>query len=691
MATKKYTIQMGDGQEATIEVEGGWATEDTLDAIAQKLKAKVDVFSTTAKSVKDTLDPKKSGSFTHSLNVAEKEVEEFEQGLTKTQKGLAVLSGALGATKDLASGVLTSTGKLTDINPIVDNVSGRLTKLAKTFGGFTDIIDLGQVAEGFAGLTADVVTLSTTISQRVLDTFDTLTQKGVQVGFNFENLGSELAEARITQDDFIKALSGANQGFMAFGGDLETGAQKFLDTVQIANTDFRDANRALGLSASETADFIARFIEDQKLGLLQNNISERELAATSFRLNRNLAVLAELTGKDVDQLREEMLTNQMAAGAQIALAKAERDGAKGLVVAFESVRAGLPEVLKPFVDQSVKFDAAIGDLAPLNVFGNVIQDLNRDLDNLRLTSMSQEERELEAVRIVERTYKNLANVVDGNASSLAEFAGVIPSDVLEQFAAAIKAGIKEQARDQRLPQGTDRIEFFLSQIDATIDAIEGGVGVIGTFADAAEEIEKTTAEFTKRIFDMSMEFLPNVVAIIADFYEKLGDNVFNQDIVGQATNPFLEMSRSFDDFLLSPLIGSRSGLGLDDGLLQLFGVPRQQARDFFGPDSYIDRFFSPQPGQTIFSRQFGGGTMPGTSYIVGEAGPELLTMGRSSGSVTTNAEMGAMAAGADTRLANALSNTTLTTESPEMQRELQNLNRNLKRLLPQALTSNGVY
>jgi hypothetical protein len=130
---------------------------------------------------------------------------------------------------------------------------------------------------------------------------------------------------------------------------------------------------------------------------------------------------------------------------------------------------------------------------------------------------------------------------------------------------------------------------------------------------------------------------------------------------------------------------------MDDGLLQLFGVPRQQARDFFGPDSYIDRFFSPAPGRTIFNRQFGGGTMPGTSYIVGEAGPELLTMGRSSGSVTTNAEMGAMAAGADTRLANALSNTTLTTESPEMQRELQNLNRNLKRLLPQALTSNGVY
>jgi hypothetical protein len=310
---------------------------------------------------------------------------------------------------------------------------------------------------------------------------------------------------------------------------------------------------------------------------------------------------------------------------------------------------------------------------------------------LRLTSLSQEERELEAVRIVERTYKNLANVVDGNASSLAEFAGVIPSDVLEQFAAAIKAGIKEQARDQRLPQGTDRIEFFLSQIDSTIAAIEGGVGVIGTFADAAEEIEKTTAEFTKRVFDMSMKFLPDVVAIIADFYKKLGDSLFDQDIVEQVLNPEQAAFRSLNDLLLSPLLGSPEGVGMDKGLLQLFGIAPISGGDLFAPGGAVNRFFNPQPGQTIFSRQFGGGTMPGTSYIVGEAGPELLTMGRSSGSVTTNAEMGAMAAGADTRLANALSNTTLTTESPEMQRELQNLNRNLKRLLPQALTSNGVY
>jgi hypothetical protein len=80
------------------------------------------------------LDPTKSGSFTHSLNVAEKEVEEFEQGLDKTQKGLAVLSTALGASKDVAAGVVRSTGKLTDINPIVDNVVGQLGRLLKTFG-----------------------------------------------------------------------------------------------------------------------------------------------------------------------------------------------------------------------------------------------------------------------------------------------------------------------------------------------------------------------------------------------------------------------------------------------------------------------------------------------------------------------------------------------------------------------------
>ena len=693
MATKKYTIDMGDGQEATIEVEGGWATEDTLNSIAQKLKAKVDVFSTTAKSVKDTLDPRKSGSFTHSLNVAEKEVEEFEQGLSKTQKGLAVLSTALGATKDLASGVLTSTGKLTDVNPIVDNVSGRFAKLAKTLGGIELLgFSFGDAAEGFADLTTQVITLSTTISQRILDTFDTLTQKGVQVGFNFDGLGETLAGAKITAEDFTRAISGSNQGLLALGGDLETGATKFLEAVTIANTDFRTANRALGLSTTETAEFIAKFIEDQKLGLLQNNISSQALAETSVRLNRNLAILAELTGKDVDQLREEMLTNQMAAGAQIALAKAERDGAEGVVLAFEQVRAGLPEVLKPFVDQSVKFDAAIGDIAPLNVFGDTIQTLNRDLDNLRTASMTQQERESEAILIVDRAYRNLAEAVDGGAADLAEFAGLVPSDVLEQFAAAIKAAIKEQARETGFDilgagTGEERIAFFDKQIQDTITAIENAEGAIGIFANAAIQIEDTTSEFTRTLFENAQKLLPDVVDIIRKFYDMLGNELIGQDIAGQVRNPISSMFKTLIDFIFVSFTGDKQNPGIFTGL-QGQGIT-DYYMDLLEAIGYYDlvRFF----GADIPQRQFGGGTMPGTSYLVGESGPELLTMGRSSGNVTSNAEMGAMAAGADTRLANALSNTTLTTESPAMQKELQNLNRNLKRLLPQALTSNGVY
>ena len=684
MAIEKYEIELPDGGKAEIKVDGGWATEDTLSAIATRLKAKSDLFSTTAKDVKDTLDPSKPGSFTHSLNVAEKEVEEFEQGLDKTQKGLAVLSTALGASRDVAAGVVRSTGKLTDINPIVDNVVGQLGRLLKTVGQIEVLgISVGEAATAFGQLVSQVISLSTTIGQRVLDTFDTLSQKGVQSGFAFDDLGASLARAKITQDDFVRALSGSNQGMVAFGGDLEKGAQKFLDTVGIANSEFRVANRAIGLSTMEVADFIAKFIESEKDGLIQTITNNRDLAKFTTMVNQNLSVLAELTGKDVDQMREEFLVNNMAIGAKISLAKAERDGAEGVVSAFKLVEDFLPTVLQPFVAQSVKFDAAIGDIAPLNVFGTLIQDLNTDLDNLRNSSMGFEERQQEAARIVQRAYENIGKATDGGAASLAEFAGVIPSDVLEQFARITAAGIKEQAREVRfIPLGAgtgdERLRFFDMQIQETQDLIENALtqevpdSVIGAFAKSAIEIENVTSEFTERLFDITSDLLPKVVLIIGNFYERLGDALEDPRLAEMVINP-------------AAFFGPKKGIRQEvmEGILD--EIPEGEMPNL----SQSMQMGTIQGG--FFPRQFGGGTMPGTSYLVGESGPELLTMGRSSGNVTSNSEMGAMAVGADTRLANALSNTTLTTESPELQKELQTLNRNLKRLLPQALTSNGVY
>jgi hypothetical protein len=712
MADKKYTIDLGDGNPpAEITVEGGWATEDTLSAIATKLKAKSDLFSTTEKDVKKALDPKVEGSFTHTLNIAEKEVEEFEQGLTKTQKGLAVLSLALGASRDVAAGVLKSTGKLTDINPIVENVIGQVGRFAKTVFGAVPVV--GDMIENFGQLSMQIINLTTNISQRVLDTFDTLSQKGVGSAFAFDDLGQSLAKAKITQEDFTRALAGSNQGLVALGGDLERGAQRFLDTVGIANDEFRTANRAIGLSTMEVSDFIAKFIESEKDGLLQNTISNRNLAKFTTIVNRNLSVLAELTGKDVDRMREEFLVNNMAIGAKISLAKAERDGAEGVVSAFKLVEDFLPTVLQPFVAQSVKFDAAIGDIAPLNVFGTLIQDLNTDLDNLRTSSMTFEERQNEAAKIVQRAFNNIEKATDGSAAGLAEFAGVIPSDVLEQFARITMSGIKEQARarefiDAGIPGGDERLQYFDDQIQKTQEVIEAAMAgteeatsALGAFASTAIEIENATSEFTERLLDMTFKFLPEVVDIIRFFYKRLGDSLENENLSNLVTDPGKTI---FGVNTFSPeeieAIKNRTGYDVTKGPFQ--GTPL----DFIpSPMEFIGRMF----------RQNGGSTMAGGNYIVGEAGPELLTMGSTNGFVSSNRELSSLMGGiaeaiqgpidtarqettmmanagaSDTRMASALSNTTLTTKSPEMQKELESLNRNLKRLLPQALTSNGVY
>jgi hypothetical protein len=294
--------------------------------------------------------------------------------------------------------------------------------------------------------------------------------------------------------------------------------------------------------------------------------------------------------------------------------------------------------------------------------------------------MGFEERQQEAARIVQRAYENIGKATDGGAASLAEFAGVIPSDVLEQFARITMAGIKEQAREQRfleagIPAGDARLKYFENQIQRTEEVIQAALdtddpdSALGVFASTALRIEDATSKFTEDLFNMTKTFLPQVVAIIREFYKDLGNVLANENLAQAITDP--------TGFVLGADENVQTSAINPDGSVDV---------DQLYKNMIMGRDFLPLAG-----RQFGGGTMPGTSYLVGESGPEVLTMGRSSGNVTSNAEMTAMAAGADTRLANALSNTTLTTESPAMQKELQNLNRNLKRLLPQALTSNGVY
>lgn len=610
-----YKITLPDNNQIEIDVPGGWATEDTLSTLTRSLRAGQDKFSKTTADFNKAVDPSRRGSMGASAKKAGASLEEFEQELTSTQKALQGLDLAINTVGDVAGSLLQSTGKLTDINPLVDTVTSRMGKFSKGVLGNFEIfgLSIGGVAEGTLQLAKDMMILSTTVGQRVVDTFDGLTQAGVGTAYNFTNLGETLAELRISGDTLTKVVRENAMVLSQLGefGDIESGLNKFQNSLGIVNNELRLQFRALGFSTDEAAMFFADFIDSNKRGLMLRAMDERELASASLNYGKNLQILAELTGKNIDQVRSEMQSQQMAAGAELTLARLERQGAEGVVNAFNAVKVGVPDAFKPVVDQLLKFDTAIGDQAILNVAsGDAIQFLNRELDNLAYSNMSLQERQNKATEIVAKFNQMIADSADGPASAIAEFAGVIPSGELDTLAGAFLDAETQVRRFVDTVGGDELLKSFRSQQADLMETVRMADTALGSYVNTVVKIEDARMELESMLFANMQTTFDLIVDKTGDFYSMLAyslglktPTVSNSaDIKGEeGSGSFYEKYKQFD------LNGDGQIMGDEFRKLQEY----LQQQDIAG---------------TLQENAYGGELHKGLS-LVGERGPELLKIG----------------------------------------------------------------
>ena len=222
-----YTINTPAG-DIKITVEGGgWAQQDTFKSIQQLLQGKKDSISKSADDFKKELDKNNRSGILYKIKDTGDAFEDLEDELTKTEKALAGLEAALGAAGDVAVGVLQGTGRLTDINPIVDNVTGRFSKLAKVIPEFEVFgfgVNVGQAGEAATQLLRDFVKLSTTISQEVIDSFDRLMTIGIQPNvFAYDELAGQVAAAKVPLAALSEIVTQASMGIRSLGVDSEKG------------------------------------------------------------------------------------------------------------------------------------------------------------------------------------------------------------------------------------------------------------------------------------------------------------------------------------------------------------------------------------------------------------------------------------------------------------------------------------
>ena len=595
-----YTVQTPNG-DLKISVPGGWATEETLKSLKSIFEKTDKGLGKAFKDISKEFDKNNKRGITNQVSNAAEGFEELNDELTKTERGMRALQFSLKTAGDIAAGVLQGTGRLTDVVPLIDTVASGFKKFLSVVDDIEILgVSLGGVGEAMTELAQKMMELTITVGQQLIDAFEILTAQGIQTTESFEGLQSDLAGAKIGLEAFTEPIKNNSGGLVSLGGDLETGAKRFLQITTIANTQMREQFRALGMSTTEVGTFIADFVDSQRLGILQNKIGNIELLNTALDLNKELKVLAELTGQDVDALRDKILSENAATGALNTIARLDREFGSdaGVYTAFKLLRDGVPDAVAPVIDQLVKFDAAIGEQAPLNAFPGLVAKMNTAVDTiLSNPSLDSAERRALATRFVDEIQNEMANIIkSGQNLEIGEYAGLGVNETADFIGNITKeAGKKYALQLERDFEDTGSyVDVLRAQQEEMLESIKNTNSTIGNLNQSVIKIEDARSNFEAGLLSAAEAVLPSVATAITGFYSLLGAAV---DIDVKGMN-------------MTPTEGS-SVIPKDEN-----GLPKVNPRF-----------------RQVNKKFFGGGLFPGMTALIGEAGPELVQMGNSFGEV----------------------------------------------------------
>jgi hypothetical protein len=375
---------------------------------------------------------------------------------------------------------------------------------------------------------------------------------------------------------------------------------------------------ALGVSvvkaADGTVDLNATFLNAiETINGIQDPTKRAALAAQVF--GRGWQSMAELIGKGSDKLRKDLAAvsgSKVIDEAELARARKFRDDMDELGDKLQDVALAVGENLVPVLSDVVDVITDIGDAVgwvgkqagKLDVMNPVLEEVTENMDGatvvmgefVRVTREEADEAErLEAIAQDTRDEINALAKAHGQAT---------------------RAANDQKATWEGLTESLDNEEAILNLTDQFIElntkfgeAWEAGSTGSADAAAKNREYQQTVIdtkrdilELTEGINGIPKESATKLIALI-------DDGSFDE-----AERRLMILMRN-REFTISANAKGLGGVGYD----------------------------TPKPGA---KRAAGGPVAAGQTYLVGEQGPEVLTMGNTSGHITPNHQLGRGAAGA---------------------------------------------
>lgn len=505
---------------------------------------------------------------------AEESIDRFwRSGLGKTTKAIGDVTG--GFVRG-ARAARENRESFESLNPVIEGAASALSAIP-------------IVGDALGKTLSTVGTFVTAELQKSVEAFQTLGSVGGVGAAGVTGLRKSAEQAGLAFDQLAKITSTNAKGLAFATGSTAQGAKAVAQLTSAAEP-FRGQLLALGVGITEQSEYFAEYLAmSRRLGRNQSN-DYRTLATGAADYVKQLNLLSRLTGESADAMKAELESQQSNVMFRAALRQLPEEIQKGAQnIAAIAGTAG-PQFRQGIQDM---FGGSMGTEAAKAVFratGGQARDI---IDQYKNRLITQEEAVARLRDATERQRNTLGDQFFANAGNMSHAF----TDVgIEMYNLADNAAL---TRENLAKAG---IEAALAA-EAQDPSTKGMV-------DAQLSLQRFAVEVDKFV---NSQVFPNATGVMAQFTDSLSD--LGGKINQLANDGDVTIGSSIGDAALAGAatgalggamagpVGAAVGAAIGGILGTGFGTYNK----YFGG-----------------AREFGGPVDPGKSYLVGEAGPELI-------------------------------------------------------------------
>lgn len=593
-----------------------WATEMTQEKVLKELRDMQGKTTSLSKSISSNRKP-----LDKTLEqLTEKEQKRLER-LTNTVDAFKNVVGGLSSViKGLADTMAANNRRLSDANGLFRGVTetlGPLITVASTvtgaaagpMGAGVGLV-IGKILEG-------TLTAINNIQEPIREAMDNqimalmpLTKAGFDATTEIDKLQVSVLRNRLNLDEFTAGVLQSRDGLLALGGGLDRGANLFMNTIGELVTGNNFALEKLGLGVEDViANFDAVLETNKRTGIFR----DQDLTKTTTALIKNYRILGEITGATIDEQREAameqardtrfnarliQLVNEDREDEAIALKKyvdamsliSEDAGntAKERASEFGTAVTAATNLFTSFIDPNNEIGAAVNAILSGQTNDEFIQSLVAGQTQL-FTKAMQDDTMLSAAQLgftgENNPFIQLANNMVG------DFAQFMDRDLITELGMA-----QENTKDitENLSNYNQQLITTNAEFDRTLKLTKGFV--IET-ADSAS------------VFDAALKTIDDISINLAQ--------------IGDPDRSLAMKALDAGGIVVDTMFGTIKNLVIENTKGAGDSVKGFLNKYLLGEKTQLD----------ITPKQMGGGLFPGMTALIGEAGPELISMGQSFGEV----------------------------------------------------------